>query len=475
VFLAHAFGQRYELPIPLLLFVIGGATVVVVSFLLVARRPVSRQLDGADEAVPLRPLHPAWGSLSLVVLLLLVGCGLWGSQTVSENILPTLFWLLVWILVPLSCGIVGDWTQPVNPFAFLAKLTDRPRLRSILVGSEAPLTWPTWLGYWPAVVLFFVTACGELVFNLTVTIPAHTALALLAYAVVSAAGGLLFGRSWLRHGEVFTVLFATWGRLGLFRFGAPGRRRFAGGLDIGFEATPSRITFVLLLLVSVNFDGLLATPAWGKLERRLPGNLALHPGQLQEWRTLSFALLAVITAVAFGAFALAAGRAGGQKRGPRSALAGLLPSLLPIAFGYLLAHNAQYLLVNSQLLLPLLGNPAGVEGWAVHLPYPFNDDYEPVVNLLPSAFYWYVALVVIVAVHVVAVVLAHRHLGVRGANPRAARVSEYPWLAAMVAYTMLSLWLLAQPLVKEAPAADTSVAAPLTATVATRLTGLSLP
>ena len=36
--LAHAFGARYDLPIPLLLFVLGGALVVIFSFLLVLRR-----------------------------------------------------------------------------------------------------------------------------------------------------------------------------------------------------------------------------------------------------------------------------------------------------------------------------------------------------------------------------------------------------------------------------------------------------
>ncbi|MDQ1496146.1 MAG: hypothetical protein QOG69_2629, partial [Actinomycetota bacterium] len=36
--LAHAFGARYDLPIPLALFVIGGGVVVLISFMLVARR-----------------------------------------------------------------------------------------------------------------------------------------------------------------------------------------------------------------------------------------------------------------------------------------------------------------------------------------------------------------------------------------------------------------------------------------------------
>ena len=58
---------------------------------------------------------------------------------------------------------------------------------------------------------------------------------------------------------------------------------------------------------------------------------------------------------------------------------------------------------------------------------------------------------------------AHRHLSTSGRDEIAARRSEYPWLVAMVGYTMLSLWLLAQPLVKEA---DTTSALPAPAVVA---------
>lgn len=434
--LAHAFGQRYELPIPLLLFVGGGAAIVVASFLVIAPRRV--EAPPAAETVE-EPPRPGWGAAGVLALVLVIICGLYGSQTVSENIVPTLFWLIAWIAVPLSCGVLGDWTRSVNPFAYLARLTDRPGLRRALLGTEAPVTWR--FGWWPAVVLFFLAACGELVFNLWATVPAHTALVLLVYGVVSAACGLLFGGAWAERGEMFGALFATWGRLGLLRFGAQGRRGFGGGLDVPFEPSASRISFVLLLLVSVNFDGLLATPAWNRFEKGMPSHAAL--------RTLTFLLLAAAIAVLFGAFAAAAARAGRHQATFRQALTGLLPSLLPIAFGYLLAHNLEYLAVNVQLLGPLIGNPIGMTSWPLHLPYPFNDTYEVHAHFLPTAFYWYVSVAVIIAVHVVAVLLAHRHLGRRGADERAARSSEYPWLVAMVAYTMLSLWLIAQPLVQE--------------------------
>ena len=444
--LAHAFGERYDLPIPLLLFVLGGALVVLLSFALIARRPVAVNAGvPAADAAALLPVRPGSAAVSLLGFALLAAVGLLGSQEVSENLLPTVFWLLVWIAVPLSCGLLGDWTQPANPFANLAKLTGRERFRRAVLGREAPVAWPSWLGWWPAVLLYFLLACGELVFQRSATLPQVTAVALLVYLGVSAFCGLLFGPAWLQRGEVFSVLMSTWGRLGYLRFGAPGRRGFTGGLDAGFAATPSRLAFVLLLLVSVNVDGLLATPAWSNLQLRLPE--AIGPGGLEALTVLGFVLLAAAVAALFAGFALAAARIGGRQVSALTALTGLLPSLLPIAFGYLLAHNLQYLLVNAQLLIPLVGNPTGLASWPVHLPAPFNDSFAVHLNVLPSSAYWYLAFVTIVVVHVVAVRLAHRHFAQNSAH--GARRSEYPWLVAMVGYTMLSLWLLAQPLVLE--------------------------
>ncbi|HET7530229.1 MAG TPA: hypothetical protein VFJ98_04640 [Mycobacteriales bacterium] len=447
--LAHAFGERYDLPIPLYLFVLGGALVVVVSFALVARRehaggrPADAEVaDGAHVGT----YHPVAGWLSVLVLALLAWCGLAGSQEVSENLLPTVFWLVVWVAAPLAVALLGDWTRPVNPFAFLARVCDSSRARDTLLGGPAPVSWPDRLGWWPAAALFFAAACAELMFNLTTTLPHVIAWMLLLYAAMSALGGLVFGEAWLRRGEMFTVLFDTWGRLGWFRFGAPGRRGFAGGLEHGFSAHASRIVFVLLMLLNVNFDGLLSTPQWqNDVLRELPGSYG-EPGNAQHWFNVgAFVLMTVLLLTLLTGFAVGSARAGEHRTRWTASLAGLLPSLLPIAFGYLVSHYLSYLLVNGQLLFPLIGNPTGLESWPISLPYPFNDDYDPDPNLLPGSFYWYVAVVVIVAVHIAAVLLANRHLAAVARNERVARRGEYPWLLAMVGYTCLSLWLLAQP------------------------------
>jgi hypothetical protein len=449
-FFAHAFGQRYELPIPLYLFILGGAGAVFLSFLLVVRGKVDEEPKKTDADKPcIAKFRLGWAASSFIILAGLITAGLSGSQEVAENILPVFFWLVVWVLIPLSCGIFGDWTQRLNPFSNIAKLADSNKLRQSLLGRKETYAWPKWLGWWFAGALYFALACGELIFNESATKPSNLALALLIYFIVSGAAGLLYGRSWLERGEIFSVLYYTWGKLGYFRFGNSGQKSFAGGLVVPFEASFSRVMFVLLLLASISFDGLLSTPLWNNFQHKLPESYSVESLSYQLLASAIFLGLVLFLWALFSLFAAAVSKAGGYKDSQTKVLAGLLPSIVPISFGYLLAHYIQYLIVNGQLFFPLIGNPIGKGSWPIHLKSPFNDAFIPNTHLLPSSFYWYFAVIVIIVVHIIAVILAHKHLGSATRDRARARRSEYPWIAAMVAYTMLSLWLLAQPLVKE--------------------------
>src|ERR1700682_933153 len=431
----HAFGARYDLPAPLYVFLVGAGAVVCVSFLLVLRRPVARQQPTGDDVPPV-PKVPSWpGWLMFVVAVVLILGGLLGAPSTPDNIVVTAFWLVFWIPVPISIAIVGNYWPYISPLNVVARL----------VGPRARLAWPAWWGYWPATILFFLFACGELVFNGVTTTPAGTAQVVLAYAIVNAVMAHLFGaETWLRRGEVFSVLFTTWGRLGYFRFGAPGPRGFFGGLRRPFEASVSRLTFVLMLLVSVSFDGLLATPAWKDLVSQLPETL--RPGA-PGYTVLLLVVFVVLVGVIWALFAgfAAAVRAVGHLDEPLiNVVAGLLPSLVPIAFGYLLAHNFDYLAINGQLLIHQASDPFG-NG----LNLVGTGHYEPNRNLIPTAVIWYFEIVLIIAVHIAAVVLAHSYLGRVARTESQGRRAEWPWIAAMVGYTMTSLWLLAQPIVQE--------------------------
>ena len=431
----HAFGARYDLPAPLYLFLIGAGAVVFVSFLLVLRRPVRRQQPVGDDVPPV-PHVPSWpGWLMFVAAVVMVFGGLFGTQSTPDNIVVTAFWLVLWIAVPISIAVAGNYWPYISPLNVVARL----------VGPTARLEWPSSWGYWPATILFFLFATGELVFNGVTTTPAGTAQVMLAYGILNAVMAYVFGaETWLRRGEVFSVLFATWGRLGYFRFGTPGTRGFFGGLHRPFEATVSRLTFVLMLLVSVSFDGLLATPAWKDVVSQLPETL--RPG-MPAYTGLLLVVFVALVGVIWGLFAGfgAAVRVVGHLDEPLiNVIAGLLPSLVPIAFGYLLAHNFDYLAINGQLLIHQASDPFGN---GLNLFGTVN--YEANRNLIPTAVVWYFEIVLIIAVHIAAVVLAHGYLGRVARTESQGRRAEWPWIAAMVGYTMTSLWLLAQPIVQE--------------------------
>src|SRR5260370_40819227 len=247
--------------------------------------------------------------------------------------------------------------------------------------------------------------------------------------------------SWLRRGEVCSVLCATWGRLGYFRFGTPGPRGCFGGLLRPFEASVSRLAFVLMLLVSVSFDGLLAPPAWKNVVSQLADSLRPGaPGYTVLLLAVFIALVGIIWGV-FAGFAAAVRTVGHLDQPLMNVIAGLLPTLVPIAFGYLLAHNFDYLAINGQLLIHQASDPFG-NGLNIF----GTVNYEANRNLIPTAFVWYFEIVLIIGVHIAAVVLAHGYLGRVARTESQGQRAGWPWIAALVGYTMTSPWLSTPPI-----------------------------
>lgn len=68
--------------------------------------------------------------------------------------------------------------------------------------------------------------------------------------------------------------------------------------------------------------------------------------------------------------------------------------------------------------------------------------------IVDARFVWYTAVIAIVAGHIIAVCLAHLVALYAFKDSRSAVRSQYPMLALMVCYTMISLWILAQPIVE---------------------------
>ena len=108
------------------------------------------------------------------------------------------------------------------------------------------------------------------------------------------------------------------------------------------------------------------------------------------------------------------------------------PTLLPIAAGYLIAHYLTLVIQGIAWLPLLIIDPLAL---------------APVLDMIPTSLIWYLSVAAIVGGHIAAVVLAHR-LALRDQS-RHPILAGLPLVILMIGYTILSLWIIAQPIVIE--------------------------
>jgi hypothetical protein len=452
----HGFGARYDLPLPLTIYLYAGVSVVVVSFVLVGLFASSRRGEAAvaiqrwrapwlARAASSRVLRVAAAAVGVVCLLTTIATGMFGSGNPLDNPSAYLLWIYLWVGMVVFSALVGNLWTLTNPFAALHAVLTR-LLR--LPGRVRP--FPDRVGIWPAAVVFFAIAWFELASGKAST-PVVVGWAVLGYTVVTLAGMLVFGaRDWLDHCEAFTVLFDIASRFAPTEIerDQAGRasdgwlRPWGAGLLAPVTQGWDRIAFVILMLSNLAFDGVEGTPFWFNVASSyLPLTAAL--GAL--WRPfVSTAGLLGVAVVFLAVFVVAMRLVIAMGRTRVDTLAALTTfafTLVPIALVYDAAHNYTYLTVYGQELLPVLADPLG-RGWHL-LPI---QNFQPNQVLATPALVWLVAAALIVLGHVIAVYLAHRRAMQSFRSPSRALVSQYPMLLLMVAYTFTSLWILAQPI-----------------------------
>lgn len=446
---AHAIGERYDLPLPVHLYILGGALVVALSFAVVAR-VVRSPVDGRRRCVALvmwartpRPLVvAAWltRALGLAAFALAIVAGLAGEQHPARNIAPTLVWIVWWIGLAVVAAFAADVWPWLNPWRTLAMFAAR------IVPRRPARAYPRRWAEWPAVAGLFLLVWFELVYPAP-SHPRTLAVAALVYSLAMFAGMAAFGReTWLKRGDAFTAFFALLGRfapLALRRHGLA-MRLWGAGLAAPVRLSPAMVAFILLMLAAVLFDGFLGTGLWRALER---GVRALLPPGADRDNILAATLGLVGLWLAFlGAYRItaramariAASHASGRELACRFAL-----TLIPIGVGYNLAHNLSYLLVQGQAIASLLSDPFG-RGWNLI----GTAHWQVEIGVVDAGAVWTIALVAIVGGHLVAVYLAHIVALRLFARRRAALRALIPLTVLMVVYTGVSLTVIAEPLVR---------------------------
>ena len=460
--LAHGFGQRYDLPVPLGLWISGAAVAVAFSFVVIARfanadpgAHRARRLDllrfDLGRALADRRTRTLAQALAVVSLGLIVATGLAGNQNPTRNLAPTAIWIVWWVGFAYVSALVGDLWAAINPWAALFTWVDAvvQRLGGGRLAVDVP--YPQWLGHWPAIVLFTAFAWIELVWGGR-AIPAQLALMVVIYSLITWGGMLLFGRDvWLGHGDPFAVAFGVLSRFAPTEARVTSRgvsewtlRPFGAGLYEPRDVSPSMVVFVLLLLSTVTFDGFTATTAWVALESALYDALwPLGDLRLAAINTLGLLAFPVVFVGVYLVFADWMAALGERRLSTERVARLFVLSLVPIAIAYHLAHYFTFLLIQGQLMIRLVSDPFGF-GWDLFGTAGFRPD----IAIVGARFAWYTAVTAIVLGHIVAVWVAHVVAVREFATPRVALRSQLPMLVLMVGYTMVSLWIIAQPIVE---------------------------
>ncbi len=434
---AHVAEQGFVLLLPTGAWSAAGVAVVVLTVLALAFTPERtaramfrpRMFTSPD----VRALRQATSLLSTVALGALVIIGLDGPRNPLSNLMPLTLWTVFWIGLATIAGFAGNLWRWINPWMGLYRL----------IGPAAPLLrLPKALGVWPAIVIMF-GFFAFLLADVAPDDPARLAYLIGAYWLLTMAALFIFGATWMRQGEAASVLFALYGDLSALRLsgqagiGAPGWRLLER------PASLSAGVFALVLLGAGSFDGVNETFWWlaqiGVNPLEFPGRSAIIAPTLLGLAGAIIGLVIIFALTVWLGLALIGGS--GQFG---EAFAVLALSLLPIAFGYHIAHYLTAFLVGGQYVIAALSDPwATGADWLRIAPFYVTTGF---FNHMDSVrVIWLTQAGAVVLGHVWSVLLAHRMALDLFPEGRKAALATAPLSAFMIGYTFLGLWLLAAP------------------------------
>jgi len=451
---AHAFGERYDLPVPLAYFVVGAAAAVALSFVVAAlfMRGKSREHLTPGLVVPLGPILPALRVVSQVIsvalLCAVVLAGLFGTLNPEMNLAPVFVWIIWWVGLSVLVACIGNVWSALDPWRALFEWADAAARRAGRInGVSLGLSYPALLGAWPAVFLLLLFVWIEVLYPYAV-MPSRLAGMIIVWTAITLLGMVCFGGpAWRGNADVFSLYFSKLGQFAAIGAGPDARSIVLRPPGRGLIASPlaslALVAFVITMLATVLFDGLLGTHALLLARRALMSwlpRLADDRGYLLGTASLIAVWLSFLGAYLLSSLATA------RLVGSRSsaAIARLFAlTLVPIAIAYNVAHYFTYLVVHGQLIIPLVSDPLG-RGWDLFGTIQFYPD----IGIIGARTSWYLAIISIVTGHMISIWLAHGLALREFSSPREAVLASAPLTVLMVVYTVVSLLVMAEPLVQ---------------------------
>ena len=447
---AHGIGGIRDLPVPGWLFLVGGATVLLISFVALGALWTKPKLQvGAGRPLPeglQRILLSTYfrvvvSGLSFALFIVVWTAAAFGSERASANLAPTFIYVIFWVGMVVATIVLGNVWSMLDPWRAAA---DAVAWTAGKLGwSREPRPYPPWLGLWPAVVLLFCFVAIELVYA-DPSDPRMLALAITIYSVATWTGMAIFGRrDWRENGDGFAVYFGFISRAALFG----SREREGGGTELilrkplselaRVEARPGAVAFLAVMLGSVAFDGISRSSWW--FERLYDVEIRFSDPVSAERAVQLLNLSALTIAVLFVAIVYTVSvKVAEGIVGERAAFSGIfVGSLIPIAIVYALSHYFSLLVIQGQFVIPLLSDPYA-QGWNAL----GTAGFEPNLTWLKPNTTWYTQVTVLVIGHVLGLIVAHDRAVALSPTPRIAVRTQFVMLALMVLYTVGGMWLL---------------------------------
>lgn len=411
-------------PIPDWVYAMTGGAVVALSFLftsLVTDPELVHALRRRRRSVTLglsRALELAARGIGVLGLLLVLVIGFIGPDAALANLAVLLVWAAWWAGFTMSTYLITNswpWFNPWRTIAATLPSLDRE--------------YPSGLGLWPAVGGLLALVFVEVVTPIADD-PRLLATVVLVYTLITLAGAAVWGSAtWFEHVDPVSRVFYYYGQLAPIQWedgvsiSPPSAVLNREDLLSGFD----EIAFVITLLWVTTYDGLVATPA-GAVPIEVMVSLGI-PALVGYLLILVAGLSVFLGAFWLGAMGI---RRVGKSYVTTSEIARrFAPTLLPIAAGYHLAHFLGYFIE----LLPALGTA---------LVNPLTAPVSVPVVTIPG---WFggIELAFVVIGHIVAVWAAHGTAFDLFSGRIQPIQSQYPLVVLMIAYTITSLWIIAQP------------------------------
>jgi len=491
---AHGFGQRYDLPVPLIIWVLGAGATIILSFVLTAAFARGRDASISYSRVNLLQWrvfrfvsHASIlfliRTVGVMTLIMSIVAGFWGDPDPYQNLTPVLVWVIWWVGIAYGCVLVGDLWSLINPFRTLYIFFEyliKKWLRVKYLSCKYP--YPEALKMWPAVVGLVGFFWSELLWS-EGSRPFNLAIVITLYSCVTWIGMFVYGReTWLQNADPFSVVFGIFSRFApleirvrtndLERHCAVHNCRYKSGdcingygclisgdsYQLEWNLRPpavgllqeirvpvSMMVFVLILLASVTFDGFLDTSLWIKiLDRTMGQEIFLVANLALLLFPMFFCVIYLLFCrlVLFGAGLASQDMSKWRAKNSLEVACAFILTLVPIVIAYHLAHYLSFLLITGQYLVSLASDPLGL-GWNIF----GTAGYQPNISVLSARTNWYVATISVICGHAFSVYIAHRTAIRVFHDVQAALYSQIPMIVLMALYTMLSLWILAQPMV----------------------------